>query len=109
MKAVKAAMFSRITGDSTLMQKLGASPFMGRLPSDTAGLSKTKAMLVINGDETRDRVDRETGLYVVDVYSYSHDQVEDAYEELLRVLGVSEARKVWRPAALGGAGAEAAL
>lgn len=96
MKAVKAALFSRITGDSTLMNKLDASPYMGRLP-DTKKLSKTKAMLVINGDAIRDRVDRETQLYTIDVYSYSHDQVEDVYEDLLRVFGVSaDARKVWR-------------
>lgn len=106
MKAVKAALFSRITSDSALMAKLGASPFMGRLP-DSGKLSKTKAMLVINGDTIRDRVDRETALYTIDVYSYSHDQVEDAYEELLRVFSVSEARKVWRKLVVGGPAAAA--
>ena len=104
MKAAKAALFTRITGDAPLMAKLGASPYMGRLP-DTTKLSRTKAMLVINGDALRDRPDRENQLYTIDVYSYSHDQVEDAYEELLRVFGVTEARKVWRKITLSAPGA----
>jgi hypothetical protein len=77
------------------MAKLGASPYMGRLP-DSSKLSKTKAMIVINGDAIRDHADRETQLYTMDVYSYSHDQVEDVYEDLLRVFGVTvDARRIW--------------
>lgn len=96
MKTVKAAIFSRLTGDSILMNKLAASPYMGRLP-DTGKISKTKAALVINGFAERDRPDRETQAYTIDVFAYSHDLVEDVYEDVLRVLGVTEARRVWRP------------
>ena len=97
MKSVKKALYSALSGDATLMSKLVEAPYMGRLPSDTAKITTTKAAIVINGEAVRDRPDRESQVYVLDVYSRSHDLVEDVYEEVLRVLGVTvDFRRVWK-------------
>lgn len=89
-------MYSAITGDATIMGRLDAPPYMGRMP-DSAKISKTKAALVITGDAVRDRPDRETQLYLMDIFAYSHDLTEDVYEDLLRIFGLSEARRIWKP------------
>lgn len=95
MKAVKKLLYSVLAADAPLMAKLVAAPFMGRLP-ETGVVSKTKAALVINGDAIRDRPDRETQSYTIDIYAHSHDHVEDTYEDVLRVLGLTDARKQWK-------------
>ena len=98
---MKKALYNRITNDVTIMAKLQDSPYMGRLPGDTGKISKTKAAIVITGGSDRIGPDKERQSYTMDVFAYSHDLVEDVFEDLVRLFVVSlRGGKQWRPLAV---------
>ncbi len=92
MKAVKAALYARLTGDPTLMNRLGnRGPYLGRFPKD-APHSRTVAAIAFSGETLLVRGDKEQQTYTLNVIAYSHDLVMDVLADLDRLLHPSAGR-----------------
>lgn len=98
MREVKAAMFSAMIGDPTLMANLGGTaPFLGRVPKGwwDSPISRTNAAISFDAEvETGGGVKQDVSV-IVSVWSYSHDRTESVAEDLDRLFH-SQTRLQWR-------------
>jgi hypothetical protein len=98
VKAVKAAMYSRMTADAQLMAKLSSGPYLGRLP-DTARFTREKAIITMEGETSIARGTREEVTVTCNIWSLSHDVAEGVAADLARLFHPTAPRKYWVPLA----------
>ncbi|MDR7496844.1 MAG: hypothetical protein QN174_07795 [Armatimonadota bacterium] len=96
MKAVKAAIYGKMVADATLRAKLGSDPYIGRLP-DTAKLTRTKALISMEGETRPTRGSKEEVTITCHIWSLSHDVAEDVAADLARLFHPTAPRRYWVP------------
>jgi hypothetical protein len=94
-EVVKRAVWAQITADATLMAKLTAAPWPGRLP-DTAPATRTRAAITMDSDTTVAKGTRFVVTLALHVWSLSHDLAADVCADLRRLFDPSAPRRMWR-------------
>ena len=94
MIETKKAVYAILTGDSTLMNKLSAPPYGGRLP-ETAQIS-SKPALTIRGTAAPQVGPREEQFVEISVWGMSGDAIESVADDLRRLLHPTHSDTQWQ-------------
>lgn len=96
MRSIKRAVYQRIVGDARIMALLGnKGPFLGALPR-VSPHSREEAAITIDGDTSIARGSKEEVTINLQVYSLSHDVVEEVAANLDRLFHPAPGRQ-WVP------------
>lgn len=93
-KLVRIAIVEVITGDATLMARLGdQAPYVDRLPRMSKH-SENFASITIEGETSGGRRRKEDQTFTLHVYCYDHDVAQECVEDLYRLFHV---KGRWKP------------
>lgn len=93
MHTVKAATYSRIVADPTIMNLLGGQgPLPGRLVT-SAPFSREHATITFDGQTSVVRGSKEDQTLTLHIWAYSHDLTEEVSENLDRLFRPTPGRQ----------------